>query len=50
MSKVAEYQVSVQEIERLIGLDFGNLRGHDTFNQALESGRKLEALEDIKLS
>jgi endonuclease G, mitochondrial len=50
MSKVAEYQVSVQEIERLTGLDFGNLRSHDTFNQGLESRRKLEAFEDIKLS
>lgn len=53
LSKVAEYQTSVREIERLTGLDFGTLRDHDTFKQGPEtlstSKVELENFEQITL-
>jgi endonuclease G len=54
LSKVAEYQTSVREVERLTGLDFGSLLDHDTFEQGPErivaSKVKLESFDDIKLN
>lgn len=38
LGKVAEYQTTVREIERLTGLDFGNLRDHDTFQPTSDEG------------
>jgi endonuclease G len=53
LSKVAEYQTSVREIERLTGLDFGSLRDYDTFKQGPEtlsaSKVKLESFNQINL-
>ena len=36
LSKVDEYQTTVTEIEELTGLDFGELRDHDTFESDAE--------------
>src|SRR5262245_58899747 len=35
-ARIAEYQTTVAEIERLTGLDFGDLRNHDTFQPGPE--------------
>ena len=54
MSKVKSFQVSVAEVERLTGLDFGPLRDHDTFEvteaEALGKRRPLSSFRDIQLS
>jgi endonuclease G len=54
LGSVAQYQTSVQEIERLTGLDFGPLREHDTYRpsgqEALRATKRpLRRFEDISL-
>lgn len=53
LSKVAEYQTSIREIEKLTSLDFGSLRDHDTFKKGPEtlstSKVKLESFDQIIL-
>lgn len=49
----AEYQQSIEDIENLTGLTFGNLREHDTFaggSEGTESKRRINSFEDIQIS
>ena len=52
-ASIEEYQTTVAEIERLTGLDFGELRNHDTFrpgpDESLSQRRSPESFEDISL-
>jgi len=52
-ASIAEYQTTVAEIERLTGLNFGDLRNHDTFEpgpeEALSQRRRLESFDDVSL-
>lgn len=52
--KLAEFQSSIAEIERLTGLDFGPLRAHDSFHAAGEGAeavarRRLLVAEDLEI-
>ncbi|MGD1837537.1 MAG: DNA/RNA non-specific endonuclease [Nitrososphaeraceae archaeon] len=50
--EIQEYQTSVHEIERITGLDFGNLRHQDTFQEGRETISrkvKLNSYNDIQL-
>lgn len=51
---VEEFQTTVEDIQKLTGLDFGSLRNHDTFGQdfgeSVSSKIKLESFADIKLN
>jgi endonuclease G len=52
MGEIAEYQTSVAEIERLTGLDFGELRDHDTFAggpEGAEATRRLRSFDELSL-
>jgi endonuclease G, mitochondrial len=52
LGRVAQYQTSVRYIERLTGLDFGDLRNRDTSRpreEALEEVREINAFEEIEL-
>ncbi|MDI3288746.1 DNA/RNA non-specific endonuclease [Polyangium sp. 15x6] len=40
------YQVSVEEIEQLTGLDFGNLKKHDRFGQEEKAGSRRRLVSD----
>lgn len=47
-----EYQRSIEDIENLTGLTFGNLREHDTFDggaEGAESKRRISSFEDIQI-
>ena len=48
-SPVAEYQVSIAEIEQMTGLDFGKLVAADTLGGEEAMSRPLESFEEIKL-
>jgi len=51
-SPVAEYQVSVADIEQMTGLDFGKVTAADTFGGGESVGgaeKKLTSFEDIQL-
>jgi endonuclease G, mitochondrial len=52
-ARIAEYQTTVAEIERLTSLDFGELRQHDTFQPGPEAvlpeRRQLAGFDEISL-
>jgi endonuclease G len=50
-SPVAEFQVSVADIEQMTGLDFGKVTAADTFGggESMGAERKLASFEDIRL-
>jgi endonuclease G, mitochondrial len=53
LGKVAQYQTTVAEIERLTGLDFGPLRDHDTADIGAEAlgaeKAEIRSFQDIRL-